>query len=1098
MKRNTQHLKAIQEKMNQLSISEGAPPKRLEDTYMLFSFFIEQLTENDTIGFTTLFSRIAYLSTMNDMPGRLTYESQLFRRLIESRQIPKGKESALLELGLYLIQAISEQCYDFGWERTFGKPELTDLQSNSEKLEYQRVVKAAILEVKEDKLVVLLDEDPDRRRIVHIANDEFSQQFSQVQKFFDLPLIINLVDVDFRADGTISAQAMVLRPDFLFGVTSISECFSASGVTALKYLGRKLIPSDSSVHMLIGNVVNFYLDELIHNPQLEFKELLKETFQIAPEMFSIMSDQEVKDCVSKVQVHFNNLKSVVSKELTEVGITKERSYLEPSFYSSEFGLQGRLDLYHHDRQNEKTDIVELKSGKLYQAHKYGLNQNHYVQTLLYDLVLESVHNGKVKSKNYILYSANDSKRLRFAPKVRGKQLEALRLRNSIIILEEILSKLDRQDIPDILDKLNPERIPENYTFLRRDAKKFWELYGKLSILERKYYKTFVAFITRELQLSKVGRHGIYSSNGLASLWLDPMVEKADMFTILSYLEVVKNDTEKRVPTLTLNFSENSNRLSKFRVGDITVLYPNPDETNGILSTQLFKCTILKLDNQQVTVRLRARQKNYEIFRSFKYWNLESDSLTSGFNKQYHGLFDFMMAPKDFRSKVLMVAPPAPPDESVDVGVERMTAEQNKIMSKAIAAKDYFLLWGPPGTGKTSIMISELVKYYYEHTDQEILLLAYTNRAVDEICSAIHSNLVGKYVRIGSRYATAEKYRSNLLSSRIEDISSRATLKNVFSEHRIFVSTISSFQSKREMKKLKKFDLVIIDEASQLLEPMLVGLLSAFRKFILIGDHKQLPAVVTQTEDKSQVRIKELRDEIGLVDCRMSLFERMYKQCIQQQWTWAYGQLTYQGRMHEHLLKLVSAEFYDDKLSVLPGLERLTSTLNYITETELQEVLAQQRILFIDTPKGQSITRKTNLFEAQKVVEITNAWKRIYELNGIEFNEDSVGIITPFRSQIAMIKSQADFDAALPVTVDTIERYQGGARNQIIISLAVNDASLLESISNVSEEGVDRKLNVALTRAREHVVIIGNKEMLMRKDIYRRLIEYSFEYRMQIS
>jgi len=96
----------------------------------------------------------------------------------------------------------------------------------------------------------------------------------------------------------------------------------------------------------------------------------------------------------------------------------------------------------------------------------------------------------------------------------------------------------------------------------------------------------------------------------------------------------------------------------------------------------------------------------------------------------------------------------------------------------------------------------------------------------------------------------------------------------------------------------------------------------------------------------------------------------------------------------------------------------------------------------------------------------------------------------------MIKSQENYDASLPVTIDTIERYQGGARNHIIISLAVNDAALLESISNVSEEGIDRKLNVALTRAREHIVVIGNKEILLRKDIYRSLIARCTELKLK--
>ena len=75
-----------------------------------------------------------------------------------------------------------------------------------------------------------------------------------------------------------------------------------------------------------------------------------------------------------------------------------------------------------------------------------------------------------------------------------------------------------------------------------------------------------------------------------------------------------------------------------------------------------------------------------------------------------------------------------------------------------------------------------------------------------------------------------------------------------------------------------------------------------------------------------------------------------------------------------------------------------------------------------------------------------------------------------------------------ITIDTVERYQGGARDVILISLCTNDASQLASLVSLSEEGVDRKLNVALTRARRHLVVIGNVEILRGSDIYKWFID----------
>ena len=81
-----------------------------------------------------------------------------------------------------------------------------------------------------------------------------------------------------------------------------------------------------------------------------------------------------------------------------------------------------------------------------------------------------------------------------------------------------------------------------------------------------------------------------------------------------------------------------------------------------------------------------------------------------------------------------------------------------------------------------------------------------------------------------------------------------------------------------------------------------------------------------------------------------------------------------------------------------------------------------------------------------------------------------------------------------LTIDTVERYQGGARDIIIISLCTNKVSQMDALVSLSEEGVDRKLNVALTRARKHLVILGNPHILNINSIYASLIEqYGIPY-----
>ena len=109
---------------------------------------------------------------------------------------------------------------------------------------------------------------------------------------------------------------------------------------------------------------------------------------------------------------------------------------------------------------------------------------------------------------------------------------------------------------------------------------------------------------------------------------------------------------------------------------------------------------------------------------------------------------------------------------------------------------------------------------------------------------------------------------------------------------------------------------------------------------------------------------------------------------------------------------------------------------------------------------------------------------------MNLTSSSIGIITPYRAQIALLKKCMEI---LPsaivekISVDTVERYQGSARDIIIISFCVNRLSQLDALISLSQEGIDRKLNVALTRAKEHIILIGNKALLSTNEVYSQLI-----------
>jgi DNA replication ATP-dependent helicase Dna2 len=484
------------------------------------------------------------------------------------------------------------------------------------------------------------------------------------------------------------------------------------------------------------------------------------------------------------------------------------------------------------------------------------------------------------------------------------------------------------------------------------------------------------------------------------------------------------------------------------------------------------------------------------------WNIEHDLFDSSFTGMYRNLFEFAQSHPDKKAMLLGQKPPQIEWQYRDRLQSRSSPndQENKTTSsgKSFRLRTISCCGASPGTGKTSVMIRKLVYHIFNNTTENILLLAYTNRAVDEICEAIDAistQMRQHYFRIGSRYSSGEKWQEQLLNLKIENITTRQDLKALIDNHRIVVGTVSSVVGKTELFKLKKFDQVIIDEASQIPEPMLVGILPKLKKFILVGDHRQLPAVVAQTEPSSEVWDKDLRD-IGLTNMRNSLFERLYLLCIKNGWDHAFAQLSHQGRMHQEIMAFPNEFFYGGSLNILPEnigqAKKQMAPLQFkdYSKDKLESLIFSKRTVFIPTPvDGTSNINKTNSYEASLAAEIAAKFKKAFEAEN-NLTTDSIGIITPYRAQIALIKQalgQLNIEEGL-ITVDTVERYQGGARQVIIISLCVNELNQMQTLVSLSSEGVDRKLNVAMTRAREHLIMLGNEPLLRKNDLYNQMIE----------
>ncbi len=1091
--------------------------QKIAALYRLMKVLFVEVSQNENIQFTSLFARIAYISHRHQLPRQLVFFLNRFR--VQARNLLSSKEQPtnhslqqICWLGIKAISGAVSQLFNTPVPKSTASliPESATFNFQAAEIKsfkaFARVI--ALADDRSQSQLIISDQDNPASELrlqynIPDRNENFKASIEQIQSTFRFPLTLNLIDIQIDKTGIYRPRAWVIEPDFLVDVTAVAECFKDFGTTPLLYLIKKFLPFETTKYLLIGHIANFFLDELMTKPEVTFKEIFPRVFALNPLAFALFDDRQLREVMQSSQKHFINLKRIVLKDLSENDIPVNECFLEPSFYSEKYGLQGRLDVFYPNPEaGQQSAIVELKSGQPFRPNAYGISQNHFTQTLLYDLLIKSAFQDKLAPANYILYSGIDQQQLKFAPVIKAQQIEALQVRNQLVAIEQTLCSILPQglDKPTIFDLLRPQSIPAAKGFVARDLQLFEQVFTSMRPIDRKYFLAFCSFIAREHQLAKTGLQGVDSANGLAALWLRDFMEKQENFELISYLKIRQNNSKAVDPILIFAKTELTNELANFRNGDIAVLYPFEQATDTVLNNQIFKCTIIQIDNKQVHVRLRSKQFNDSLFQQDTYWNLEHDMLDSGFVSMYRSLFQFAQFPELNKDLLLGIRAPGKQSPQPQPLPQELTIEQKEIFLKALASEDYFLLWGPPGTGKTSLMLKHWVAHLLNHTDEQILLLAYTNRAVDEMCEAIESidkYASQEYIRIGSRYSTAPRFRKKLLDSHLANIQSRKELKDIIGRHRIFVGTVASVAGKRDLLKLKSFQRVIIDEASQILEPMLVGLLPMFKHFILIGDHQQLPAVVIQDKKHTGIEDSDLK-AIGLEYLSDSLFERLYKRAQQQGWDWSYARLSHQGRMHEEIMKLPNDFFYHHSLNILPThLGRSAeqqAPLVYglpVEASPLEQELGKQRVLFFPCPSDpDSSTHKTNIHEARLTSQIVAAFLRIYAANKKDFHSNSVGIITPYRAQIAQIRD-ALRQAHIPLdqlSIDTVERYQGGARDIIIISLCTNDRSQLDMLVSLSNEGVDRKLNVAITRAREQLIILGNPDVLQPNEIYRKLMQ----------
>jgi DNA replication ATP-dependent helicase Dna2 len=381
---------------------------------------------------------------------------------------------------------------------------------------------------------------------------------------------------------------------------------------------------------------------------------------------------------------------------------------------------------------------------------------------------------------------------------------------------------------------------------------------------------------------------------------------------------------------------------------------------------------------------------------------------------------------------------APPETFID-----NNAAQDEAVRRAVGAEDFALIHGPPGTGKTytlASLVSELVD-----RGERVLVSAFTNRAVDNALEALEDQGVTGMVR----YGTESGVREDMQEYRLERSGDPAVCAGTLQQAPIVAATTASCGSRA--LRTQQFDVAVVDEAGQLTEPGTLAAIALADRFVLVGDHQQLPPVV-----RAENELQE------------SLFERLI-----EEYPDAGVMLDRQYRMSQRIQAYASEEFYDGQLRPATG-EVAGQRIDDLAGVSLDELPAHLRdgVTFID-PDGRQ-RGNTNPIEAETIIETVSA----YLDAGVPAEE--IGVIAPFRAQVAEIGKAAPDG----VTVDTVDRFQGSSKEVIVVSFVATgslDGPIFEDY---------RRVNVALTRAKKALVLVGDADALSTDDTYGRMVEWA--------
>ncbi|KAJ3176332.1 Tripartite DNA replication factor [Geranomyces variabilis] len=478
------------------------------------------------------------------------------------------------------------------------------------------------------------------------------------------------------------------------------------------------------------------------------------------------------------------------------------------------------------------------------------------------------------------------------------------------------------------------------------------------------------------------------------------------------------------------------------------------------------------------------EENEETERSDKtLYRIDKDELTSGMGFVRANLVALFAQEGNERQRRLIVDLEAP---TFHHDVEKLTAvsaamdpslnaDQQKAVEMVMSTRDYALILGMPGTGKTTTIahiIRALVKL-----GKSVLLTSYTHTAVDNVLLKLREDVEPvDFLRLGSnsKIHPAIASSNTLAAANLETV---AQLEKFYASKRVVATTCLGLGHSLFSKR--RFDYCIVDEASQLTLPVCLGPLRFADAFVLVGDNYQLPPLVRNLNAREQ----------GLTSSLFKILSEAHPAAVVN--------LEHQYRMCEDIMLLSNALVYGHRLRcgttevanarlAMPAESEGVSAFHAAgaacavnaEECWLRRLLKpENRVVFLNTDEVPGPEIRPSNDRVQNDVEATLVAQCVEALLRCGVDEQDIGVISPYRSQLKAI-GQA-LRSRRNVAIQTVDKFQGSDKECVIVSLVRSN-----STGNVGELLRDwRRINVAFTRAKKKLIIIGSRQTLNHTGVF---------------